>query len=273
MQFRPAAAFALVLCAAGAARAAEPDEALIAVNRELGVEATALHRSYKEVFGPGFVEHDRESGWAAGVQGRASWIGQLGPIANAFAGVQADWNRGGLNYRGTAFNSAQQLDFRTGLATSAVRGEIGKGFAVTRRLMVIPVLEGGWQWWRRDLGPGQLETYRSGFVGGGVRADYALTPRLTARARASVAELVSPAVRISYVNSYDLPLGERPRYAGGLGLDYAAGGRLHLTATAELVHYGFGASAPVLTAERGAIFEPTSRTSDLRLGGGLAWAF
>ncbi|MDB5448727.1 MAG: hypothetical protein JWQ97_4044 [Phenylobacterium sp.] len=261
-----------VLVASGPC-AGEPAAELASVNREVGVEATGLSRAYKEVFGPGVVQHDRENGWAAGVLGRGSWIGTVGPISNAFVAGEASWNRGNLTYRGTLFNSATPITFQSDLSTGTARGEIGKGFELGPRLLVIPVLEGGYLWWRRDLGAGQTEDYRAGFAGAGVRANLALSGRLVASARVSADTLISPAIRISYAHSYDADLGARPRYDASLGLDYRLRRRLHLTATADWTHYGFGESGLIDTAERGLVYEPTSHASDLRLGAGLAYAY
>jgi hypothetical protein len=252
---------------------AQSDDALLAANRELSVGAIGFHRSYKEFYAPGSVGYDRESGWTAGGQASASWMGRLGPLPRAFAAVEGDAERGALTYRGTEFNSTIPLTFASGLTNARLRAEIGEGFRLGERVLVTPMLEGGYLWWRRDLGPGQVEDYAAGFVGAGVRADVALAPRLVARGRLAAATTVSPGVTLNYAQSYAAPLGERPLYEASLGLHYAATRRMRLYASAEAERYGFGQSPTISTVERGRVYEPTSHTTDLRIGAGLAYGF
>jgi hypothetical protein len=264
----------LALCSFRATCAAEdPDSAVIQANREAGLAASALSKSYKEFFPTGALGADKENGWTGGVAGHVSWMGDLGGVSMAYASAEASVDSGHLDFHGTLFNSNTPLNFRSGLTQAAGRIELGKGFAVARGLVLTPVLQGGYQWWDRNLRVNQREVYRMFLAGAAVHADYAATSRLVLRGRLGAAEMVSPHIDFDFATHHGADLRARAVYQGSLGVDYAVSRLFHLFAEAEVQHYRFGRSDVVQTIELGPILEPNSRTNDLQLQLGAAYAF
>lgn len=267
---RQAGLAALGTCAmmTAAAHAQAIDPLVLQAEREASVSATALHRSYAEHFSAPAVGSDRESGWAAGATGAVGWMSGGG----LYGQLTGDFSDGRLNYRGTAFNSTTPLDFQTGLTDWALTARAGKAFPLGRAA-VMPLALGGYRAWRRDLGVNQVEDYRTWFVGGGVRADVPVGDAWVLRAEADAAAMVSPRISFHYQSSYEASLGRSGIYAASLELDRALGRRIHLIAWGQAQWSGFGSSPTVQTVERGPIYEPSSRTTDLRLGLGVAYGF
>ncbi len=262
----------LLLTIVGALATSAAAQDLVQSNRILEIGADSLYRSYQENFPAGVAGHDREGGTVGGVQGRASWMGDVGGLRNLYLSVQGAYDSGQTNYRGTVFNTNTPLNGRNGLANGRVRVELGKGFRLSSRLILTPVFQTGFQRWERDL-PGSTELYDRPTVGAGLRADYALASRWTLKAHASVAEMISPQITFQYAHDYTTPLGARAVYEGGLGVDYALTARWRLTAEADASRYGYGQGPVVSTVEHGRIFEPASTTTDAGLRAGLAYGF
>jgi hypothetical protein len=247
--------------------------AVVQANREVEIGVSTLYRAYQESFPAGTMGRDREGGWTPGVAAAASWMGDLGPVQRLYGSLRLAYNNGHDTYRGSLFNSSEPLNFQPDLAETDVTAELGKGFLVSPRLLITPAVQAGYRLWNRNLGPGQGEDYRTFTAGGAVHADFAATPRLVLRASAGLAEEIAPHITFDYQHSYGADLGARPVYEAGAGLDYRLTRRLHLSADAALSRYGYGRSGALATAERGAIFEPASTTTDARLQAGLAYAF
>ncbi len=259
-----------LLCVAAPAAALE--SSVVAADREVSLSALVLHRSYAEHFPAGAVGADRESGPAPGLSASASWVGQAGPVSDLSASATAEFSRGNPTFRGTLFNSTQPVQFQTALTDWSVLAQLGKAFT-TGRFVVTPLVEAGYRSWSRDLGPAQVEDYRTSFVGVGLRSEILAGSQWLVRAEAGAATTLSPRIAFHYLNSYQAPLGRRGLYTVALGLDRRLAGRVHFVLRGQAQWYGFGQSPPVQTAERGLIFEPSSRTTDLRLSSGLAYAF
>jgi hypothetical protein len=269
--------WAVAACLAAATSAIAPARAqtlpVIQANREIGIGFSTLYRDYRESFPAGTPGRDREGGWTPGVAAAASWMGDLGALRNLYGAVGVAYHAGAQNYRGSLFGSDTGLDFRSGLANTTVKAELGKGFLVSPRLLITPAATVGYQLWNRDLGPGQSEDYRTFMAGAAVRADYQMARRLVLRGQLGLAETVDPRITFRFQHSYGAALAARPVYRAGAGLDYALAARFHLTADAQVSRYGYGRSRNLATLEKGLIFEPASTTTDSQLQLGLAYAF
>ncbi len=265
-----AAIACILICIARPAAAL--DSGIVEANRELSLSASVLHRSYAEHFPPGTVGADRESGFAPGVSVSGSWLGRAGPVEDLFLSATAEISLGNPTYRGTVFNSTQPLTFQAGLTDWSTLVQMGKSFSAGR-VVFTPLVEAGYRSWRRDLGPAQVEDYRTAFVGAGLKSEVMVRRGWLLRAEADAATTLSPRITFHYANSYGAPLGRQGLYTVAVAVDRRLSRRAHLVLRSQAQWYGFGPSPPVQTVERGLIFEPSSRTTDLRLNMGVAYAF
>lgn len=250
-------------------RAAHADDLpVVNVNNEVGVSFSELIKNYKEFIPDNAPAHDRENGAVRGFAVSGSIMRNLGQISNVYASVNFRYSKGNIAYNGATLVGNVPLMMDSGLVQKSLRFELGRGFLVTPRLLIIPVFQYGYQAWNRDIG--YQETYTESYMGGAVHVDYALTPRLVGRLRAGIASTVGP--HITIVDEDDTSngsLGIRPVYQLGGGFDYALTQRIHLTADADYSHYSFGRT----TDFRDGTFEPSSSTNDLYVEGGVAYHF
>lgn len=245
---------------------------VVAVNRQVALGFDGFHKAYKEVFPAGSVNHDKEEGWTPGLVFKLSGMKDFPAARHVYGSIEFSFDRGLLDYNGAVLSTGAPLRLQSGMTDNRLRAELGKGVLLTPRLMLIPVVQVGYQQWNREPTRDLSEDYESYILGAAVRADYALTPRLVGRARIGLAETFSPSIDINLDRTYPARLGMRPVYQASLGLDYALGRRLHLFTEADVDHYSFGRSVGVDTSF-GRLFEPASRTTDLHLRAGVGYSF
>lgn len=295
--FRQRAAFAaipvlLAAPAAGAQTVPTPAVSvpIVAVHREVGLAAEGQFLNYKENFPAAptgeATPHDRETGGAPGFAFKAEAMGDLGPVRHAYAAVRFRYNDGTTHYAGGAQFTGTPISATDGLETEDVTVELGKGWLLTRRLLVTPVVQGGYHRWDRVLG--YDEDYHHFFAGLAVHLDYALTPRLVALGRLGWAETLSPRMTAGGIevpsgdggtvttDADHFRLGTRPVWQAGLSLDYRLLRHVHLTGGVDFQRFGYGEDSTTVRYRGTPIaraVEPDSWTQQVVLSTGLAWSF
>jgi hypothetical protein len=196
-------------------------------------------------------------------------------ISHIYGAINFRYDTGNITYTGST-QAGQPVSQTNGLTQKDLRIELGKGFLLNDRLIVIPVFQLGYHVWNRDL-VSYYEDYSNFYVGAAVHIDYAVTSRLVARFRGGVATTASPQIYFGN-DEVTTPLGVRPVYQLGGGLDYALTDHLHLTADADFSHYSYGEGpyyyiyAPE-SGEFTSFREPNSATNDLYVEVGVAYSF
>lgn len=228
---------------------------VVAVNREIGLSMAGIFDNLVGGYGSrsqstggqwyGPYSHTSQSrsrriGWVPGFQVDASSMIDLGHVHNLYASALFRLGSGTRNdkYADNYTSTYGQDSWRTGGGEDArstyTRGEIGKGFLfLNDRALVTPFVQGGYD----SYGYSSFGGQNAFFVGLGLNADYALTDRLVLRGRFGWAEILDTATyRVSSSTT-------RPRWEGGLGVDYRMTHHWHLTAGGDYAYTSYGHDA------------------------------
>jgi hypothetical protein len=255
--------------------AAAADLPVVNIDNEFGISFSDLIKNYKEYIPAPSSLHDRENGSVPGFAVTGSFMTGVAGVSHIYGSIVFRYDNGNIAYTGSN-QDGEPLSGTSGLTQKDLRLELGKGFLLNDRLMIIPVIQFGYHSWNRNLIT-FYEDYSNLYVGAALHLDYAVTPRLVARFRGGIATTASPQIYFSNVDA-TTPLGIRPVYQIGGGLDYAITDHAHLIADADFSHYSYGAGPSVLvpTEESQSYMtyhEPTSATNDLYVEVGLAYRF
>ena len=274
-RFVPPLIVAPWLFAQGLGSAAAADLPVVNINDEIGLSFSDLIKNYKEYVPSTSPAFDRENGAVPGFDVSGSFMTDILGVSHIYGALQFRFTDGTIAYTGSS-QAGQPVSQTNGITQKDVRLELGKGFLLNDRLMIIPVVQFGYHIWNRNL-LSYYEDYSNLYVGAALHLDYSVTPRLVARFRAGLATTASPQI---YFGDDDVttPLGVRPVYQMGGGLDYAVTDHIHLTADADFSHYSYGEGPRYAVARDGSeelsIYnEPSSATNDLYVEGGLAYRF
>lgn len=225
---------------------------VVAVNREVGVSMAGIFDNQVGGYGSqsqstggrwyGPYSHTSQSrsrriGWVPGFQFDASSMIDLGRVHNLYASALFRLGSGTRNYKhASSYTSSYGQDsWRMGGGEDArstyTRGEIGKGFLfLNDKALVTPFVQGGYD----SYGYSSFGGQNAFFVGLGLNADYALTDRLVLRGRFGWAEILDTTTyRVSKPAT-------RPRWEGGLGVDYRMTRHWHLTGGGDYAYTSYG---------------------------------
>lgn len=225
---------------------------VVAVNREVGLSMAGIfdnlvggYGSQSQTTGSQWYRpynsssqsRSRRIGWVPGFQVDASGMIDLGRVKNVYASALFRLGSGTRNdkYAHSYTSSYGQDSWRVGGGEDArstyTRGEIGKGFLfLNDKALVTPFVQGGYD----SYGYSSFGGQNAFFVGLGLNADYALTDRLVLRGRFGWAEILNTTTyRVSRSAT-------RPRWEGGLGVDYRMTRHWHLTAGGDYAYTSYG---------------------------------
>jgi len=251
------------------------DLPVVNVNNEVGIAVNAMLQNYQEHGSTGI--DDSESGWLPGLQAKFSTMFDALGISNLYAAARYTYNSGTLGYNGALLNGTPATG-NSGATINNVDIELGKGFLLSRDLLLTPFVQGGYRDWQRDLQmpSGYNENYSNGYMGVGLRGDYALNDRLVLTGRLGWAETFGAAMTASGgalaasgIGPMNFGLGDTPLLQAGIGADYLLANRIHLYGGLDYTHFGFGQSA--VNGE--GFYEPSSTTSDFAIRIGFAFGF
>ncbi|WP_336946802.1 hypothetical protein [Asaia sp. HN010] len=225
---------------------------VVAVNREVGLSMAGIFDNLVGGYGSqsqstggrwyGPTSYTSQSrsrriGWVPGFQVDAASMFDLGRVHNIYASALFRLGAGTRNdkYAHSYSSSYSQGSWRMGGGDDArstyTRGEIGKGFLLLNdKALVTPFVQGGYD----SYGSYSFGGQNAFFVGLGLNADYALTDRLVLRGRFGWAEILDTTTyRVSGSAT-------RPRWEGGLGVDYRMARHWHLTAGGDYAYTSYG---------------------------------
>ncbi len=237
---------------------------VVNVNNEIGLAADVMLQNQQDRYLPANGPSPELSGWEPGLDAKASVMKDLWGISNVYAAVRFSYTNGTSSvgptppYNGSYNRQNEDLDV-----------ELGKGFLITDRFLLTPFIQGGYM----DLQSSAFNatnTTTNGFVGLGLRGDYALTERLVVTGRLGWAETVGG--NLNTPANYNFGYGDGPLWQAGIGLDYLVYRNIHL--------YG-GVDYTNATLERGPVEYagfpdsrvPQANFNDLTFHLGLAWGF
>lgn len=237
---------------------------VVNVNNEIGLAADGMLQDQQDRYLPGAGTSPELSGWQPGLDAKASVMKDLWGISNVYAALRFTFNDGQSSvgptppYAGSYNRQTENLNI-----------ELGKGFLITNRFLLTPFIQGGYT----NLQSSAFDatnTTTNGFVGLGLRGDYALTDRLVLTGRLGWAETVGGNFNTS--ENYNFGYGDGPMWQAGIGLDYLVYGNIHLYGGVDYTDYALarGALQPVGV---GLSRAPQANFNDLNLHLGIAWGF
>ena len=237
---------------------------VVNVNNEIGLAADVMLQDQGYTFLPGHGPSPEFSGWQPGLAAKASVMKDLPGISNVYAAVRFNFNDGESStspsppYAGTENRQTENLDV-----------ELGKGFLITNSFLLTPFIQGGYTNFQSSIFNATATT-TNGFVGLGLRGDYALTERLVVTGRLGWAETVGG--NLNTPSNYNLGYGNGPLWQAGIGLDYLLTGHVHLYGGVDYTDYTLarGALQPVGFQELRAA---QANFNDLNFHLGIAWGF
>lgn len=255
----------LPVLAGGAARAqSAQDLPVVNVNNEIGLAADMMLQNNFDKELPGNTS-PIASGWLPGLEAKASVMQDVLGISNVYAAVRYTFNDGAASlgpfppYGGTVNQISNELNI-----------EVGKGFLLTNDFMLIPFIQGGYDSLQtsENFGGQYTNGTTNGYIGVGLRADYALTPRLVLTGRLGWAETVDGNISIGPTN-VNRSLGDMPAWQAGAGFDYLMTGHWHLYGGVDYTDFALAGGEPAMPP----IGAATSKFSDLNFHLGIAWSF
>jgi hypothetical protein len=273
------AALAAATWTGGAARAQPP--LAVAVNRALALGVSAQYMDYGEFTGSPEKLQDRDTAWTPGFALTASDIESLGDY-RLFGRIDYHYSHGAAEHWSLSLLGGPPLDYSTGQTVNQVDAELGYPIgALGQRLLLIPLAQAEYRSWNRDLPRSEFdtrETYSFFAPGVGLRASYAVTPRLAAGAKLGLDYIVGPTNAgagnpLNATPPVTYRLGSRPLYQAGASLDYLLAPRLSLRLSSDYAHFGFGRSQLVPLGPAAYRYEPRSSTSQVTTTLGLAWLY
>ncbi len=239
---------------------------VVNVNNEIGLAADVMlqDQGYDHLSGGGASAE--YSGWQPGLDAKASVMKDLWGISNVYAAARFNFNDGESSlgpspaYAGTFNRQTENLGV-----------ELGKGFLITDKFLLTPFIQGGYTNLQSSIA-NVTTTTANGFVGLGLRGDYALTDRLVVTGRLGWAETLGG--NINTGANENVGYGNGPMWQAGIGLDYLLYSHVHLYGGVDYTDY---------TLERGGYFQQVgpfapqraaqANFNDLNFHLGIAWGF
>ncbi|OYV75278.1 MAG: hypothetical protein B7Z66_13615 [Chromatiales bacterium 21-64-14] len=205
------------------------------------------------------------------------------PGTGGWGSIRYDFIKGHTDYIGHT-QAGVPLDTTTANTMDDLRLRVGRPFALTDNLDLLPFLEGGYFRWDRAIGNGTPaaleELYTNGYAGGGARALYALSPRLVLSSTVDVGSIFAAGMEIINPLNGTTKLG--PHLYAGLAFQATLRvyGHWHLFARAAYRYFGYGISNRFLVQKnlgntflQGVAYEPNSTTGQIRTAIGVSYHF
>jgi hypothetical protein len=286
-----AAIAAAILCVSAAVHA---DDAITAVNNEVGLSIGGENISYHEASDGGELPDgpdgylDSQIRTMPALSLNVTRQGALFGVSNVYLSLAVSGSAGKTQYVGSAevphcngipgtssFCSMEsftneEVAERDNESSLDASGRVGKASQFGARAQITPYVEFGAHAWNRNLSfMNGNDVYWNLSGGVGVLGQYALTNRLVVGL--DLGALESFAAN-AHENGVDFHLGSRPMLTGALSADYAATKHLHLTANYSVAHYRYGGSPSVCIGES-CSFEPDSWTTTQTVMVGIAYSY
>jgi hypothetical protein len=243
---------------------------IVVANNEAGIAATGTHMNYLENLSTS--PSDSETGWMPGFAVKYSLMGDYFPaVENLYFSVQYQFSTGNVAYKGGYIGTHKVLYSTTGETTNRVIARLGKGFYLSRNMMLTPYFAGGYQGWNRKLSSSEIENYKAELAGIGAKFQYALNSRLVFGVDAEWLALLGGSMTPNMANLPDLGVANfdiSGEEKVGFNADYRISGPFHIYGGVNYTHFNY--TGGLLN---GGYFEPSSATNLLGMNLGLAYAF
>lgn len=242
---------------------------VVNVNNEIGLAADVMLQDDNYDHLPGSGPSAQFSGWQPGLEAKASAMQDVLGISNLYAAVRFNFNDGGSSIGPTPPYAGVYNRVTNNLGV-----EFGKGFLISNDFLLTPFIQGGYTNLQSSLGD-FTGTTTNGYVGLGLRGDYALTNRLVLTGRLGWAETLGGSINDSFQlgpdfqRSYTLNYGDMPMWQAGIGLDYVLFSHVHLYGGVDYTEYGL-ARGPI---EPVGLHAVQANFNDLNFHLGIAWSF
>lgn len=205
------------------------------------------------------------------------------PGTGGWGSIRYDFIKGHTDYIGHT-QAGVPLDTTTDNTMHDLRLRVGRPFALTDNLDLLPFLEGGYFRWDRAAGNGTPsaieELYTNGYAGGGVRALYAVGSRLVLSSTVDVGSIFAAGMEV--INPVDGTTKLGPHLYAGLAFQTTLRvyGHRNLFARAAYRYFGYGISNQFLiqqnlgnTILQGLAHEPNSTTGQIRTAMDVSYHF
>jgi hypothetical protein len=253
-------------------------------NLSLGVGF--MHTQYHENAAPG--TGDDENGFSGGGTAGASLLAPnllVWRNADLYTALNFDLSGGNLNYGGHYLVSGLPVDATDRAVFFRIEGRFGIGLPLVDGMELIPFLAGGYQEWNRNVEVkgeiGTDEQYTTGLLGGGLKLDIPVTPRLVLSGTAEGLDLFAGNVAFNnVVQSHGLGGSAEERLS--LGADYAVATHFHVFGAADWEHFNYAGNKPTLSTyypdcdgegDACEFYEPLSTTTQFGANVGVAYSF
>ena len=225
---------------------------IVSAANQVYVGAGVLHQDYRE-FNDGLVPVlpsvlDSEEGNIITAQ-----VGYSALTSFLYGQVQLSVSVGETTYTGYLVSPGPVYTPFVGPTDNnivSLIGRVGYPFRAGARAVVVPYLEVGEFFWRRDIG--YIEDYSHFLIGLGAKLLWSPVSKLVVEAGLGVGTTVSANMT---VDGYDYDLGSEPYRNGYLAVDYRLHGRWHLRLSADYRDWKY-AQSPVVAG----FLEPRSET-------------
>ncbi len=254
---------------------------ILAAETNLNLSGAFMHTQYHENAQPG--SGDDENGWTGGFGVGASVLLPrllVFPNDDLYAALSYDFSAGNLTYGGHYLFSGLPLQATDNAVFNRLEGRLGIGIPLIGGSELIPFIAAGYQSWNRNINnPAQIGTdefYNTGLLGGGLKWDAPLTPRLVFSASAEALALI--AGNVAFNNTHiSHGLGGSAEERVTLGLDYAVQGPFHVFGNVDWEHFNYAGYKPTNSTYFApcdcAFYEPLSTTTQFGMNLGVAYSF
>ena len=266
--------------------------ALAVFTPQAKADIQAIHHEDNEVWGSVGTElfnykepnvtagvSDSEHGWVPSIAAGVSLLGSSTDVhgmlpSNIYFSLDANVSFGNAHYNGFLQTTPPTPTQTTTNETIVnVDSRLGRGFALSNSVMVIPYGEIDFRNWRRDIGQGEIETYHNINALGGAMLQVAPTDRLVLSVYGSAGTTLDAQMKDWKGNNFALGGAGVYKVGGKIGFDVAP--RVELFATMDYDHFHYTKS-PWYTDKADAtmiVMEPTSRTEDTTMRVGMGYQF
>lgn len=264
---------------------------IIRANSQIGVSFVAGNLDYAEFnqppagggplpdarFPQGYTLNS-EKGWLPGVAVTGSYMSDcMSSISNLYVFARGTYLDGKTDY----YNYTNNVPGKDPAKIWDGDFRLGKGFQIGSNAMLTPYIGAGVHSWERTIsavpGGAFIETYRHGYVGAGLLAQLVAAPGFVLSAYGFGGSTFSSEMDFNPTTSgvavpHTFRLGDSEILKAGASFDYAFTPNWHVNAGVDYTYFKYGASRQELLPAFG-IFEPPSRTYDLRVSVGVGYSF
>jgi hypothetical protein len=246
---------------------------IIAAETTVNASAAFMHTQYHENLpeGTGDDENGLSPGFGVGLSGLVP-TPPLG--ADLYTALNYDFSAGDITYGGHYLYSGLPAFATDNTVFNRIELRIGVGLPLVNGMELIPFAAGGYQAWNRNINQkgaiGTDEFYSAGLMGGGIRLDAAVQPRLVLSATAELLALAGGRVEFNSVGGGG-NFGITPEERVELAADCDVSGRFHSFLKLYWEHFDYSGSKPSLHTPD--FYEPLSTTTQFGANVGVAYSF